>query len=74
MDPSCLVTAVQGGGGGVMVWGMFSWHTSSPLNGTAYLSIVSEHVHPFNTTMCPSSDGHIQCTMSQSSNHFKLAS
>uniref|UniRef100_A0A803JJK4 Uncharacterized protein n=1 Tax=Xenopus tropicalis TaxID=8364 RepID=A0A803JJK4_XENTR len=47
MDPSCLVTTVQaGGGGGVMVWGMFSWHTLGPLvpighrlNATAYLSI-----------------------------------
>jgi len=27
MDPSCLVTTVQAGGGVVMVWGMFSWHT-----------------------------------------------
>ncbi len=29
MDPSCLVSMVEagGGGGGVMVWGMFSWHT-----------------------------------------------
>jgi len=25
MDPSCLVTTVQAGGGGIMVWGMFSW-------------------------------------------------
>jgi len=25
MDPLCLVTTVQTGGGGVMVWGMFSW-------------------------------------------------
>uniref|UniRef100_A0A803KDR6 Uncharacterized protein n=1 Tax=Xenopus tropicalis TaxID=8364 RepID=A0A803KDR6_XENTR len=46
MDPSCLVTTVQAGGGGVMVWGMFSWHTLGPLvpighrlNATAYLSI-----------------------------------
>ncbi len=27
MDPSCLVSSVQAGGGGVMVWGIFSWHT-----------------------------------------------
>ncbi len=28
MDPSCLVSTVQAaGGGGVMVWGIFSWHT-----------------------------------------------
>uniref|UniRef100_A0AAY5K3R6 Transposase Tc1-like domain-containing protein n=1 Tax=Esox lucius TaxID=8010 RepID=A0AAY5K3R6_ESOLU len=31
MDPSCLVTTVQAGGGGVMVWEMFSWHTLGPL-------------------------------------------
>jgi len=53
MDQSCLVTTVQVGGG-VMVSGMFSWHTLGPLvrighclNATAYLSIVSDHVHPF---------------------------
>ncbi len=26
MDPSCLISMVQAGGGGVMVWGIFSWH------------------------------------------------
>ncbi len=32
MDPSCLVSMVQaGGGGGVMVWGIFSWETLGPL-------------------------------------------
>uniref|UniRef100_A0A8C6ULW3 Uncharacterized protein n=1 Tax=Neogobius melanostomus TaxID=47308 RepID=A0A8C6ULW3_9GOBI len=52
MDPSCLVTTVQAGGGGVMVWGMFSWHTLGPLvpighrlNATDYLSIVSVYIH-----------------------------
>ncbi len=29
MDPSCLVSTVQAGGG-VMVWGIFSWHTLGP--------------------------------------------
>ncbi len=29
MDPSCLVSTVQPGGG-VMVWGIFSWHTLGP--------------------------------------------
>ncbi len=59
MDPSCLVSTVQAGaGGGVMVWGVFSWHTLGPLvpiehrlNTTVYLSIVSDHVHPFMTTV-----------------------
>ncbi len=31
MDPSCHVSTVQVGGGGVMVWGIFSWHTLGPL-------------------------------------------
>jgi len=55
MDPSCIVTTVQAGGGGVMVWRMFSWHNLGPLvhrlNATANLSIVSDHVHPFMATM-----------------------
>jgi len=62
--PCCTVQA-GAGGGGVMVWGMLSWHTLGPLighrlNATAYLSIVSDHVHPFMATMYPSSDGHFQ--------------
>ncbi len=67
MDPSCLVSTVQAGGGGVMVWGIFSWHTLGPLvpiehrlNTTVYLSIVADHVHPFMTTVYPSSDGYFQ--------------
>ncbi len=63
MDPSCLVSTVQAGGGGVMVWGIFSWHTLGPLvpnehclNSTVYLSIVADHVHPFMTTVYRSSD------------------
>ncbi len=67
MDPSCLVSTVQVGGGGVMVWGIFSWHTFGSLvpiehrlNTTAYLSIVADHVHPFMTTVYPSSDGYFQ--------------
>ncbi len=83
MDPSCLVSTVQAAGGGVMVWGIFSWHTLGPLvpiehrlNATAYLSIVADHVHPFMTTVyhllmaTSSSIMH----MSQSSNHLRLVS
>jgi len=64
MDPSCLVTTVQacGGGGGVMGWGMFSLHTLGPFlpTGHYYLSIVSDHVHPFMATMYPFSDSYFQ--------------
>ncbi len=31
MDQSCLVSRVQAGGGDVMVWGIFSWHTLGSL-------------------------------------------
>ncbi len=67
MDPSCLVSTVQAPGGGVMVWGIFSWHTLGPLvpiehrlNAPAYLSIVADHIHPFMTTVYPSSDVYFQ--------------
>ncbi len=58
MDPSCLVSTVQAGAGGVMVSGIFSWHTlgvlvsiEHQLNTTVYLSIVADHLHPFMTTV-----------------------
>ncbi len=39
MDPSFLVSTVQAGGGGVMVWGVFSWHIEEPCSKTfIYLS------------------------------------
>ncbi len=57
MDPSCLVSMVQAAAG-VMVWGIFSWHTLGSLvpiehclNATVYRSIVAYHVHPFMTTV-----------------------
>ncbi len=50
-----------------MVWGIFYWHTLCPLlpfehclNTTIYMSIVADHVHPFMTTVYPSSDGYFQ--------------
>ncbi len=67
MDPSCLVSTVQAGGGGVMMWGIISWQTLGPfvpiehrLNATAYLSMFADHVHPFMSTVYPSSDGYFQ--------------
>ncbi len=81
MDPSWLVSTVQGGGG-LMVWGIFSWHTLGPLvpieyrlNATVYPSIVADHVHPFMTTVYPSSDCYFQQDNApQSSNHRRLVS
>ncbi len=83
MDPSCLVSMVQAGG--VMVWGIFSWHTLSllvpiehRLNATVYLSIVADHVHPFTTTVFPSSDAtssrimHITKLKSSQTGYFNM--
>ncbi len=83
MDPSCLVSTVQAAGGGVMVWGIFYWDTLGPLvpiehrlNGTAYLSIVADHIHPFMTTVYPSSDSYFQQDNApcHSSNHLRVVS
>ncbi len=61
MDPSCLVSTVQaGGGGGVMVGDIFLVPIEHRLNSTAYLSIVADHVHPFMTSVYTSSDGYFQ--------------
>ncbi len=79
MDPSYLVSMVHAGGGGVIVCGIFSWHTLGPfvpidhrLNATAYLSIVADHVHPFMT-----SDGYFQqdnAPYHKAQNHLRLVS
>ncbi len=59
MDPSCLVSTVQAADGGVMVWGIFSWHTLGPLSTNWALFkrhslpeyCFTDHVHPFMTTV-----------------------
>ncbi len=65
MDPSCLVSTIQAGGG--VMWGIFSLHNLGPLvpiehrlNATVYLNIVAAHAHPFMTTVYSSSDGYFQ--------------
>lgn len=54
MDPSCQQGTVQAGGGSVMVWGVCSWRDMGPLirldttlTGVGYVSILSDHLHPF---------------------------
>lgn len=44
MNPSCLVSTVQAGGGDVIMWRVISYHTLDPLSiATAYLSVVGDH-------------------------------
>ncbi len=62
IDP-CLVSTVQAAGGGVMVWGIFSLHILGPVVPIEHClnsSIFADHVHPFRTTVSPSSDGYFQ--------------
>ena len=67
MHPSWCVSTLQAGGGGVMVWGVFSWDTLCPLikveqrlNATGYLNIFANQVHPFMAAMYPSANGFLQ--------------
>ncbi len=79
MDPSCFFSMVQAGGVGVMVWGIFSWHTFGPLVPIEHhLNATSTWVLLLNTFI----PLWLQCThllmttssriMSQSSNHLRL--
>ena len=67
MHPSCRVSTLQAGGSGVMVWGVFSWHTLGPLieveqhfNATGYLNIIANQVHPFMAAMYPTANRFLQ--------------
>lgn len=67
MDPNCIATTLQAGGGNVMVWGMFSWYCMGPLipvpqrlNAQGYLSIIADQVHPFMSMVYSGGDGYFQ--------------
>ncbi len=51
-DPSCLVSTVQAGGG-VMVWGIFSWHTLGPFS-TNWASFKHHSLPEYCCWPCPS--------------------
>ncbi len=53
MDPSCLVSTVQAGGGGVKVWGIFSWQTLDPLS-TNWASFKRHSLPEYCCWPCPS--------------------
>ncbi len=54
MDPSCLISMVQVGGGGVMVWGIFSWHTFGTLLSTNWASFKHHSLPEYCCWPCPS--------------------
>ncbi|KFM64391.1 Transposable element Tcb1 transposase, partial [Stegodyphus mimosarum] len=65
--PATIAGTVQAGGGSIMVWGMFSWHSSrlaSLVEGTMdqykYASVLADHVHPYMRIVFPQDDGIFQ--------------
>lgn len=65
--PATIAGRVQAGGGSVMVWGMFSWHSLGALivvDGTMdqfkYAAILADHVHPYMRIVFPQHDGIFQ--------------
>lgn len=57
-DPSCLVSTVEAGGGGaVMVWRIFSWHSFFPLS-TNYASFQSHSLSEYCCSPCTSLSDH----------------
>ncbi|KAK3559176.1 hypothetical protein QTP86_005072 [Hemibagrus guttatus] len=63
MAPGCTIGRRQACDGSVMLWAMFCWETLGPihvdvtLTRTTYLSIVTDHVHPFMETVFPDGYG-----------------
>ncbi|GFT13555.1 transposable element Tcb1 transposase [Trichonephila clavipes] len=65
--PATTAGTVQAGGGSIMVWGMFSWHSLGSLiivEGTMdqykYASVLADHVHPYMRIAFPQDDGIFQ--------------
>ncbi|GFW19190.1 transposable element Tcb1 transposase [Trichonephila clavipes] len=65
--PATIAGTVQAGGGSIMVWGMFSWHSLGSLiivEGTMdqykYASVLADHVHPYMCIVFPQDDGIFQ--------------
>jgi hypothetical protein len=57
MHPSCRMSTLPAGSGGVMLWAVFSLHTLGPLiqveqclNATGYLNIVANQVYSFHSS------------------------
>ncbi len=84
MDPSCLVSTVQAGGGGVMLWGIFFLAYFGPLS-TNWALFKRHSLPEYCFWPCPSLYDYSvpifwwllpagKCTMPQSWNHLRLVS
>ncbi|GBM51226.1 DNA polymerase alpha subunit B [Araneus ventricosus] len=76
MDPACQVGTVQGHGGSIMVWGVFSWQfwgslvlVPTFLNGIRNVELLGDHLHLFMFFCHPHGNGVFQqgnCTSHRS--------
>ncbi|GFU03065.1 transposable element Tc1 transposase [Trichonephila clavipes] len=62
--PQCTVGHTQAGGGGIMLWGTFSWASlglvvvvEQTMNATGYLNIIADQLHPYMTSVFPAGNG-----------------
>lgn len=65
--PSCTAGHTQAGGGGIMLWGTFSWATLGPvvvveqtMNAANYLNIIADQLHPYMASVFPTGNGIFQ--------------
>ncbi|GBL82581.1 Transposable element Tc1 transposase [Araneus ventricosus] len=67
MDNACQVGTVQGHGGSIMVWGVFSWQflgslvlVPTSLNAIRFVEFLGDHLHPFMLYCHPHGNGVFQ--------------
>ncbi|GBL89575.1 Transposable element Tc1 transposase [Araneus ventricosus] len=65
--PSCTAGHTQAGGGGIMLWGTFSWVALGPIvvveqtmKAANYLNIIAEQLHPYMAFVSPTGNGIFQ--------------
>ncbi|GBO08807.1 hypothetical protein AVEN_107584-1 [Araneus ventricosus] len=65
--PSCTAGHTQAGGGGIMLWGTFSWAALGPvvvvehtMKAAIYLNIIAHRLHPYMAFVFPTGNGIFQ--------------
>ncbi|GBL78944.1 Transposable element Tc1 transposase [Araneus ventricosus] len=65
--PSCTAGHTQAGGGGIMLWGTFSWTALRPvvvveqtMKAVNYLNIIADELHPYMVFVFPTGNGIFQ--------------
>ncbi|GBN25451.1 Transposable element Tcb1 transposase [Araneus ventricosus] len=65
--PSCTAGHTQAGGGGIMLWGTFSWTALGPvvmveqtMKAANYLNIIADQLHPYMAFVFPTGNGIFQ--------------